>query len=418
MTARATAPQIFKRKDSPNYWVRFSIKGQGQIRIPLGTADESEAQLLAQREHQRAVLRAEEGLLAVKSSFEKVAREYIAQLRSEVAAGEKSAHMGKDYPPIIERYFIPYFAKKPIDAITSGEIHRYQTWRRAYWLSGPGADIRFIEYERGGRRLTRPAKHEAPSESRMRGEASVLRAIFNFAARNDYIPSGKIPLVETKRAKASPRPSFDFDEMMKLLNLSHQRVIDLNNRKDMLSDRAKLDCYINIAAFAGLRPTELKNLNWRDILGFRDARNKPIGEQDVRIRAVGKKAKHRDIVPMRNVMPSFATLWDLFEKEVGRPPADDDAVFANSDGSRIQTFKKGLADLLETAGLLYDRSGNRRSAYSFRHFYISQQILAGVDSFTIAINTRTSVQMIEQYYASELIPDQMAEKLRPEWRRS
>ncbi|SDG53551.1 hypothetical protein [Pelagibacterium luteolum] len=176
----ATEPKVFQRKDSPNYWVRFSIKGQGQIRMPLGTADEAEALQLAQREHQRAVLRAEEGLLAVKSSFEKVAREYSADLKAQVAAGEAKPYVERDYPPIIERYFIAYFGKRPIDAITSGEIQRYQVWRKAYWVTGPGKDVRYIEYERGGKRLSRPAKHEQPTLSCLRKEASLLRSLFTY----------------------------------------------------------------------------------------------------------------------------------------------------------------------------------------------------------------------------------------------
>lgn len=411
-STHASAPKIFKRKDSPNYWVRFSITGQGQIRLSLGTSDEAEAQRLAQREYQRAVLRAEEGLLAVKSSFEKVAREYIAELKASVKTGAAKPYVQRDYPPVIERYFIVYFGKKPIDAITSGDISRYQSWRQSYWTSGPGKDIEFIEYERHGKRLRRPVKREQPTLSRLRTEASLLRSLFTYAVKQDYIRNGKVPLVEIAKAKASPRPSFTKEEMNKLLALSAARVEDPENRKDMLADRVKLDSYINLAAFTGMRPTELKNLNWGDVLGFTKSRTKPLGEQSYRIRATGKKASHRDIVPMDAANAALEMLWNIFELEVGREPQDDDPVFSNADGSRIQSFKKGLAELLKAADLLHDRTGNRRSSYSFRHYYISRQILDGVDIFAIAINTRTSVQMIQQYYASELIPDDVAERLR------
>ena len=217
-------PTLFKRGDSPNYWARFSITGQGQIRIALGTADEADAQRLAQKEYDRAIVRAEEGLLAVRSSFEKVAREYIAELKAEVLAGTKKAYVERDYPPVIERYFIPYFGKRAIDGITSGDIHRYQVWRQTYWITGPGAETKHIEYVRGGKKLYRPVKREAPTSSRLRGEASLLRQLFNFAAKHDYIRSGKVPLVESTRLQASPRPSFDQHEIEKLLKLSEARV--------------------------------------------------------------------------------------------------------------------------------------------------------------------------------------------------
>jgi hypothetical protein len=40
----------------------------------------------------------------------------------------------------------------------------------------------------------------------------------------------------------------------------------------------------------------------------------------------------------------------------------------------------------------------RRTAYSFRHFHISQQLIAGVDVFLLAKNTGTSSDMIERLY--------------------
>jgi hypothetical protein len=41
----------------------------------------------------------------------------------------------------------------------------------------------------------------------------------------------------------------------------------------------------------------------------------------------------------------------------------------------------------------------RRTAYSFRYFYISRQLIAGVDVFLLVKNTGTSSDMIEQFYA-------------------
>lgn len=415
----ANKPVLFLRKDSPNYWVRFTLKGQGQIRLALGTSDPAEAEKLAQREYQRAVLRAEEGLLAVKSSFEKVAREYIAELKAEVANGTKKPYVTRDYPPVIERYFIAYFGKRAIDGITSGDIHRYQVWRQSYWVSGPGAEIKHIEYERGGKKLYRPVKRDVPTSSRLRGEASLLRQVFTFAAKHDYIRSGKVPLVESARLQASPRPSFDQHEIEALLELSMRRLAEVGISKDTLRDRTKLDCYINIAIFSGMRPTELKNLNWGDILKFKETVGKPFAarapDSGIVIRAIGKKNKHSNIVAMPAVRPFFDTLWGLFESEVRRLPKDTDPVFAGMDGSRIQSFKKGLTTLLTEADLLHDRSGNRRSAYSFRHFYIKRQLLANVDVFTVAINTRTSVEMIQKYYVPEITPEHRATSLNPRW---
>jgi len=43
--------ELYRRKDSANYWMRFSVKGKGQVRISLKTSDPDEADIRAKREH-------------------------------------------------------------------------------------------------------------------------------------------------------------------------------------------------------------------------------------------------------------------------------------------------------------------------------------------------------------------------------
>jgi len=58
--------------------------------------------------------------------------------------------------------------------------------------------------------------------------------------------------------------------------------------------------------------------------------------------------------------------------------------------------------ILEEEGLKVDRDGNQRTAYSLRHTYICLRLMEGADIYQIAKNCRTSVEMIEKYYASHL----------------
>ncbi|WP_092425125.1 hypothetical protein [Devosia crocina] len=109
------------------------------------------------------------------------------------------------------------------------------------------------------------------------------------------------------------------------------------------------------------------------------------------------------------------TLRQLFEDDARRGPNDSDPMFAGVDGTRIQSFKKRLSTLLEEADLLFDRSGNRRSAYGFRHFYIKRQLLANVDVFTVAINTRTSMERIQKFYVPEVTPEHRSASLNARW---
>jgi len=52
--------------------------------------------------------------------------------------------------------------------------------------------------------------------------------------------------------------------------------------------------------------------------------------------------------------------------------------------------------------LKFDRDGRRHSAYSLRHAYICLRLMEGADIYQIAKNCRTSVGMIEKFYASHI----------------
>jgi integrase len=56
--------------------------------------------------------------------------------------------------------------------------------------------------------------------------------------------------------------------------------------------------------------------------------------------------------------------------------------------------------ILEEENLRTDRDGRPRTAYSLRHTYICLRLMEGADIYQIAKNCRTSVEMIEKYYAA------------------
>jgi integrase len=75
-------------------------------------------------------------------------------------------------------------------------------------------------------------------------------------------------------------------------------------------------------------------------------------------------------------------------------------------GSTDLLFPKWPRDLfnaiLDEEKLRTDRDGRARTAYSLRHTYICLRLLDGADTCQIAKNCRTSVEMIEEYYAAHL----------------
>lgn len=419
---------LFQRPGGTIWSMRFSAGGR-QIRKSLETEDHEEARHRAYQIWSESNYRVKNGLTAVERPFSEVAEEFIKLVTTESERGDRSEYHPRDWPPVIRRYLVGFFADKPVDTIREPDIERYIEWRRTYWTTGPGKDIQYIRYERDGKILRRSAKHEVPSISRQRGELVIVRAFFQQTLKWGYTSKIEIPDIKVRKRIDNRRPSFTPEEFKLLIDASLKRIHPepdgsvvttrdgrawkhLVRNEHTLSDRVKLHSYIEIGAGTGMRPTEMKNLNWGNIIGFRTVRRKKIGDRDVRLQVQGK-GKHGTLVPLDGVISWLDMLWELFEREVGREPDDADPVFADAQGKRIQSFKKGFSELLKVCGLTKDYRGVARTSYSLRHYYISEMIASGADIYDIARNTRTSIAMIDKHYG-QVDVERLKDRLRPE----
>lgn len=128
--------------------MRFSIKGKGQQRVALGTADENEAKQLASAAWHESNALDKAGLSVTRKCFGTIAEEFICEIDFEVKRGEKEQYQLKQYLPIIRRYFIQYFENKSLSAIQTGDIKVYWKWRSSYWSKGLGKNQQYLHYER------------------------------------------------------------------------------------------------------------------------------------------------------------------------------------------------------------------------------------------------------------------------------
>jgi integrase len=76
---------------------------------------------------------------------------------------------------------------------------------------------------------------------------------------------------------------------------------------------------------------------------------------------------------------------------------------ARTDGPYFPKWQRELfKTILDEQHLRCDREGRPRTAYSLRHTYICLRLMEGADIYQIAKNCRTSVEMIEKYYAAHI----------------
>lgn len=420
---------LFQREGTVNWSMRYSLGGK-QYKKTLGTQDHDEAMQRAYEVWHEQSFRTKQGLSLESHAFSEVAEEFIGMVVAQAERDERSKYHPIYWPPVIRRFPVGYFGDRGIETITTTDIERYLEWRKTYWTTGPGTKIGEIRFEReDGRIFTRPAPRKPAALSTIKGEMVIIREIFDRAAKWGYCRPLTIPAVKARKKPDNRRPGFSPEEYEWLLSKSLERInepqqsVRLIKAKDgrvwsqstltdrVRSDRVRLHAYIELMANSGLRPTEAKNLKWRDILRFRETRTLPLHKQDARLQIHGK-GKHGDAVPMHGAVQALHMLWNIFVADVGRNPVDDDSVFADGKGEPILSFSRGFNSLLKAAGLERDNRGVKRAVYSLRHYYISMMLAQNVSVHHIARNTRTSIAMIDRHYA-QVNTEQIKDYLRP-----
>jgi hypothetical protein len=125
--------------------------------------------------------------------------------------------------------------------------------------------------------------------------------------------------------------------------------------------------------------------------------------------------RHRgQVVTMRAANGVYQRLRQYQEsRSYGKP---NDYLFLPEVKDRegaMQLLTTHFRKILEKAGLRTGQYGQLRSLYSLRHTAITFRLLYGngIDLLTLARNARTSVEMIERFYASNLTAEMNIEML-------
>ena len=151
---------------------------------------------------------------------------------------------------------------------------------------------------------------------------------------------------------------------------------------------------------AFVRPSDIKNLQHQHIEVVRGSH--------AYLRMTLPESKRHD-KPMVSLQPAVRVYEALRERWAAQGMASPtDHVFLPQEKDRehaLGLFNFWLKWILREAGLpLTDPNGQARTLYCLRHTAITFRLLygEGIDMLTLARNARTSVDMIEKFYASTL----------------
>ena len=325
-------------------------------------------------------------------TFDKAADQFLREFLA-LTAGERSPIYVKGHQDRLRVHLRPFFGKKGLTEITPGLVQEYRIHRMTSRKDPKtGAPLR-------------------PAKNTLHQEIVCLRQVLKCANRQGwipYLPDLSAPFRSS--GKVSHRGWFSLEEYNKLWRATQRRA------KDPPKARWRRSCeqlhdYVLFMANTGLRPDEAARLQFRDVTVVKDdATNERILEIEVRgKRGTGYcKSMPGAVIPferLRNrLRPIEAESEEGAEVRSGRSetpalpmrkPQPSDLIFD-------RTHRELLKTVLVEQGLQFDREGQRRTAYSLRHTYICLRLMEGADIYQIAKNCRTSVEMIEKYYASHI----------------
>lgn len=284
-----------------------------------------------------------------------------------ITEGERSPQYMEQKEMHLRLHLLPFFGEKALSEINAGLIQSYRVHRATSRVDPK----------------TKEAKR--PSRSTLHKEIVALRQVLKTANRKGWLsalPDMSAPY--KKSGKITHRAWFSPKDYKRLYEASRDRAA--NPKKERWRTAGEnLHDYILFMVNTGLRPDEALRLEYRDVaIVADDATSERILEIEVR----GKRG-----VGYCKSMPGAVMPFKRLEKRNGGQPTH--RIFPK--------FQKELFNtLLTELDLRADREGQKRTAYSLRHTYICLRLMEGADIYQIAKNCRTSVEMIENFYASHI----------------
>jgi integrase len=298
---------------------------------------------------------------------EKTFRDAAVQFEREfqiITQGQRNAEYVKGHSTRLKLHLLPFFGDMGLSEITPGQVQEYRIHR----------------HEKAVKEHGKP-----PARNTMHQEIVVLRQTLKTAVRHGWLD--RLPdLTEPYRAsgKISHRGWFSPEEYKKLYTATRERARNPKNPRYKWESE-QLHDYVLFMANTGLRPDEANRLEYRDVkIVTDDGTRETILEIEVR----GK----RGVGYCKSMSGAVRPFQRLVERNKPQPT---DPIFP-------KTHRELFNTILDEEGLKKDREGQSRTAYSLRHTYICMRLMEGADIYQIAKNCRTSVEMIEKYYASHL----------------
>lgn len=366
LTERIGNVTLTQAVGSPYYYARYRSDGR-QVARSLKTNDIDKARIDAQAISDK--LGAPAKAVRGDNSFRRFAQDVIAADERRILRGEKNPRLADDQRRILRCHCDDTLGGLDVRRIKSPTLDEFVEELRDKDLSS--ASIKMV--------------------------LVLVSKTMQAAARAGAIDH--VPLMPKVSLKQKVRGWFSLTEYQALLK-ECKRHEDLETKVYgyRITDELRRFCTFSVNTF--LRPSDAKQLRHRHVEIVRTKET-----QYLRISTDFSKTVNTPVVSMPNAVPVYEKLLKAGKDAgFGKP---DDFVFMPKYENRdfvLRLIGRQLRVVLRSADLYQSTSGETRTLYSLRHSAIMFRLIKGKDMclLTLARNARTSIEMIDRFYAKHL----------------
>jgi len=377
---------LYRRENSRFWQCSTYLQGRNH-RISTKEDSLSHAKEIAEDWYLELRGKSRAGLLKYEKTFADIAAQFIEEYEI-ITEGQRSSKWTEGHSIRLRAHLLPFFGETHISDVTAGMVQDYRV-KRMKSAGKPNPN----------KKDNRPPKKTPPSRSTLHNEIVTLRQVLRTAVRHGWLAHlpDLSPPYKTQ-GKIVHRPWFSPAEYKQLYKATREYAREAHN--NIRWNAEQVHDFVLFMANTGLRPDEARNLQHRDVeIVFDQGSGEKILEIEVRgKRGIGFcKSTRGAVKPYERILGRAKPDRYLEDEEKGKViyPKPTNLLFP---GSQIKLFN----NLLKRNDLKFDRDGNARTAYSLRHTYICLRLMEGADIYQIAKNCRTSVEMIEKYYAAHI----------------
>lgn len=220
-------PVVLRRKPPAKVWtarINLGVDGgdRGRIERSTGERELKKAVSVARRLHGELAYRAERGESFKATTFDQAVQAYLESFEKDVTAGAAKGWRLDRVRVSLERYYVPFFKGRRIDAISHSDLAEHARWRLKRHETAPTS---IVTYQRDGKTVSRPHTETAPGIETLRKERQHFAWLMSYSVKRGWLKQEAVPTYEKLHGKGEPRGSFDPEEMRLLQEVSIRRVL-------------------------------------------------------------------------------------------------------------------------------------------------------------------------------------------------